>query len=60
MVRALVSFSGTVSMHKGETRVIEDTAILNDLLSAGYVEVVKNENKRSDRSRGEKVSESGQ
>lgn len=58
MVRALISFGGAVSMHKGEMKVIEDTAILNDLISAGYVEVINSENQRSDRGRGKKVFES--
>lgn len=37
-VIALRSFSGVVSMYKGEIRDIEAKDILDDLLSAGYVE----------------------
>ena len=41
MLKALTSFSGTVSMYEGETREIDDAAIVADLLRAGYVEEVK-------------------
>ena len=40
-VKAKVSFSGLVSMAAGDTAVITDDAILQDLLQAGYVEAVK-------------------
>ena len=43
LVRALVSFSGTVSMGKGEEREIKDKATVKDLLSCGYVEQVDKE-----------------
>lgn len=36
--RALVSFSGLISMSMGEEREIEDPAIVNDLLKAGYIQ----------------------
>ncbi len=36
--RALKSFSGLVSMVKGEVREIEDEGIVKDLLKSGYVE----------------------
>ena len=39
-VRALVSFTGSVSMRKGEVREISDLAISKDLIKAGYVEEV--------------------
>lgn len=48
MHKALKSFSGAISMHEGETREIEDAAIVADLLKAGYIEEV--EPKRSGRS----------
>ena len=41
MLKALTSFSGIVSMYEGETREIDDAAIVADLLRAGYVEEVK-------------------
>ena len=37
-VKALVSFSGLVSMSKGEVKDIRDKSIVTDLLRAGYVE----------------------
>ena len=40
-VKAKVSFSGLVSMAAGDTAVITDDVILQDLLQAGYVEAVK-------------------
>lgn len=41
MLKAIKSFSGTVSMYEGETREIDDATIVADLLRAGYVEEVK-------------------
>ena len=41
MLKALTSFSGIVSMYEGETRDIDDAAVVADLLRAGYVEEVK-------------------
>lgn len=35
--KALVSFSGAVSMYKDEVREINDETIKNDLLRAGYI-----------------------
>ena len=40
MFRALVSFSGLVSMAEGEVREISDKRVVNDLLDAGYVEEI--------------------
>jgi hypothetical protein len=40
-VKALVSFSGLVSMAQGETKEIKDKNVVKDLLNAGYVEEVK-------------------
>lgn len=37
LVKALVSFSGTVSMGVGEVKEIADKATAKDLLSCGYV-----------------------
>ncbi len=40
-VKALRSFSGALSMSRGEERDITDTVILDDLLKAGYVETAE-------------------
>lgn len=39
--RALVSFSGLISMAMDEVREISDKSIVNDLLEAGYIEELK-------------------
>lgn len=44
-VRAVISFAGAFSMGRGEVRECSDKAILSDLLQAGYVEEVKEEQK---------------
>lgn len=36
--KALVCFSGKVSMRAGEVRELNDPAIVNDLIRAGYIE----------------------
>lgn len=41
MYKALVSFSGLISMAKGEVKEITDNEIVKDLLEAGYIEEVK-------------------
>lgn len=41
MYKALVSFSGLISMRKGEVRELTDLAIIKDLLNAGYIEAVE-------------------
>jgi hypothetical protein len=41
MYKALVSFSGKLSMSKGQVREIKDNVIVEDLLRAGYIEEVK-------------------
>lgn len=48
--KAIVSFSGVVSMAEGEITEIADKAVSEDLLSAGYIvaaEERKNESKRA-------------
>jgi hypothetical protein len=45
LYKALVSFSGAVSMTMGEVKEITDKAIVEDLLKAGYIEEVKTEKK---------------
>lgn len=39
--RALISFSGNITMAMGEVREIENKGIANDLLNAGYIEELK-------------------
>lgn len=39
--KALISFSGSVSMALGETREIVDENIVKDLLKAGYIMELK-------------------
>ena len=45
--RALVSFSGLVSMRKNEVKDIRDKAIVTDLIRAGYVEPIEKQKKKS-------------
>lgn len=45
-VKALVSFSGLVTMAQGDEKVIKDKVILEDLLQAGYVEELPSTKKR--------------
>lgn len=44
-VKALVNFSGIISMLKGEEKEICDKFILEDLIKAGYIEEVKSKKK---------------
>ena len=53
MHKALKSFSGTISMYEGETREIEDAAIVADLTRAGYIEEVKPKRGRSTKKSGD-------
>ncbi len=46
MFKALCSFSGIITMVKGEIKKIEDEEIIKDLLNAGYIEKVKEEVKK--------------
>lgn len=39
--KALVSFTGIISMAMGDVREISDTSVAKDLLNAGYVEEIK-------------------
>ena len=40
MYKALISFTGLVSMNKGEVGAIPDPSIAKDLLKAGYIEAI--------------------
>lgn len=46
MYKATKSFSGIVSMKKGDVKDLKDDFIINDLLNAGYIEEVKEEVKK--------------
>lgn len=41
LVKAKVSFAGKISMIRGKTRDIADEEVANDLLRAGYVELIE-------------------
>lgn len=41
MYKALIGFSGLISMKKNEVREIKDKELIRDLLKAGYIEEVK-------------------
>ena len=43
--KALVSFSGMLSMAEGEVREISDKALIDDLTKAGYITEVKADDK---------------
>lgn len=45
MYRALKSFSGVISMRKGEAKAITDKTVVADLTRAGYIEEIKPEKK---------------
>lgn len=53
MHKALKSFSGVISMHEGETREIDNAAIVADLTKAGYIEEVKPKRGRSTKKSGD-------
>ena len=45
-IRALKNFVGTINMVKGEVIDCEDKVVVNDLVKAGYVEKVKDSEKK--------------
>ena len=70
MYKALVSFSGRVSMVKGEVRDINDPVVVADLLKANYIvdleakkkaadNAAKKSTKRSSKKSSKKTSEGG-
>lgn len=48
-VKALTSFSGAISMSKGEERDIKNDVLLKDLMQAGYVEALEAEEKSEEK-----------
>lgn len=40
MYKALISFTGRISMAMGDVKEIKDSSIANDLLKAGYIEQI--------------------
>lgn len=40
-VKAMVNFTGTVTMTKGEEKLINEREVYEDLINAGYVEEIK-------------------
>jgi len=45
LYRARVTFTGEITMTMGEVREISDPSIVKDLLKAGYIELVGQEKK---------------
>lgn len=57
--RALVSFSGKLSMAMGEVREISNKPIVDDLLKAGYIEELKETHIKKDEAPGETKTKKG-
>ncbi len=57
MYKALVSFSGKISMSKGQVKEIADKEVVKDLLEAGYIEEVKSTKKEEPKSTKKKKVE---
>ncbi len=56
--RALVSFTGTISMAGGEVREISDPAIAENLLKCGYIEKIGEKSEKTiETATEEKVAE---
>lgn len=53
--RATKSFSGLVSMVKGEVRELEDEKIVNDLIKSGYIEDLSEKQKAAKSSKPSKT-----
>lgn len=49
-IRALTSFSGMLCMAKGEVIEYDNKSVLDDLISAGYIECLEEEKKAPKRS----------
>jgi len=52
MYKALKSFSGKISMRKGEEKAITDKAVIADLTKAGYIEEIKPQKKNTKKEEG--------
>lgn len=48
MYKALISFTGLVSMAQGDVREISDVSLANDLLKAGYIEEAKEDKPKAE------------
>lgn len=57
--KALKSFSGIVSMKKGETKEIKDQEVVKDLLQAGYIEEVGGEKPKTSKSSAKPAKNKG-
>ena len=57
MYKAIKSFSGLVSMKKGEIKDLKDAYTIKDLLNAGYIEEIKEEVKKVETKVKEEVKE---
>lgn len=57
--RALVSFSGKLSMAMGEVREISNKSIVDDLLKAGYIEELKETKIKKDEDPGNTTVKKG-
>ena len=57
LYKALVSFSGSVSMVTGEIRDIPESPVTEDLLKARYIEPVKEKEKKAKNQPKEKDDE---
>ncbi len=53
MYKALVGFSGAISMSKGEVREIKDKSLVADLTKAGYIAPMEKPKKEKASKKGE-------
>lgn len=58
--RATKSFTGLVSMVKGEVRELEDEEIVKDLLKSGYIEDLSEKQKAAKSSKPSKTTKGGE
>ena len=49
LYRALKTFCGKVTMHKGQEKAITDESVVADLIRAGYIEEVKPQKKNKEK-----------
>ena len=48
-IKAKISFCGGLTMAKGEEKEIKNNKIVDDLIEAGYVEVIEEKNQNEDK-----------